>query len=139
MIDLVAAVSVILFLDRWSKRMVRVHVADRCVSLGPALRIRRVTCRKEMYSRHSGRVALVLIWFAALVSAIVLYSSGARFQSHAALWGLGAAFGGAAGNLLDILRRRSIVDFIDLGWWSVFNLADVGIVGGLVLAFWPQN
>jgi signal peptidase II len=37
--------------------------------------------------------------------------------------------------LLDVLRRRHVVDFIDLGWWPVFNVADVGIVGGLVLAF----
>jgi signal peptidase II len=49
------------------------------------------------------------------------------------------AFGGAAGNLLDILRLRSIVDFIDLHWWPVFNLADVAIVAGLVVAFWSRT
>ncbi len=48
--------------------------------------------------------------------------------------GIGCALGGAAGNLLDILRRQHVVDFIDLGWWPVFNLADVAIVGGLLLA-----
>jgi len=51
--------------------------------------------------------------------------------------GVGAALGGAAGNLLDILRRRSVLDFIDLRWWPVFNIADVGIVAGLAVAFWP--
>jgi signal peptidase II len=54
-----------------------------------------------------------------------------------ALLGLGAALGGAAGNLLDVVRRRSIVDFIDLGWWPTFNLADVAILAGLAAAFWP--
>ena len=49
---------------------------------------------------------------------------------------LAVAFGAAAGNLLDILRRRSIFDFIDLRWWPVFNLADVGIIFGLAVAFW---
>ena len=29
-------------------------------------------------------------------------------------------------------------DFIDLRWWPVFNIADVGIVVGLVVAFWPR-
>jgi signal peptidase II len=57
-------------------------------------------------------------------------------HSRAALAGVGCALGGAAGNLLDILRRRHVVDFIDLGWWPVFNLADVAIVGGLLFAFW---
>ena len=54
------------------------------------------------------------------------------------LWGaigLALALAGAAGNLVDILRWRYVVDFVDLGWWPVFNLADVGIVGGLLLAF----
>lgn len=64
----------------------------------------------------------MLIWFVALASAIVLYSSGATFQTRAELWALGAAFGGAAGNLLDILRRRSVVDFVYLGWWPVLML-----------------
>jgi signal peptidase II len=82
---------------------------------------------------------LVLVWLAALGSAMILHRSGALFQSHAALFGLGSAFGGAAGNLLDILRSRSVVDFIDLGWWPVFNLADAAILGGLVVAFWPQT
>jgi lipoprotein signal peptidase len=61
-----------------------------------------------------------------MLSAIVLHRSGAGLQSRAALIGAGSALGGTMGNLLDILRRRSIVDFIDLGWWPAFNLADVG-------------
>jgi len=41
--------------------------------------------------------------------------------------------------MLDLLRRKYVLDFIDLGWWPVFNMADVGIVAGLVLAFWPRG
>jgi signal peptidase II len=137
-IDLLVSGAAFLFLDQWSKRMVQVHLADRSLSWGPVLRIRRVTSLKKIYTRDGARVALVLVWLAALGSAMILYRSGARFQGHVALVGLGSAFGGAAGNLLDILRRRSIVDFIDLRWWPVFNLADVAILGGLLVAFWPQ-
>lgn len=48
----------------------------------------------------------------------------------------GLVSGGAVGNLVDRLVRSpgfpsgSVVDFLDLGWWPVFNLADVGIVTG---------
>ncbi len=136
MIDLLASGVVLLFLDQWSKRMVLRHVPDRCISWGPILRIRCVTNLKGIYRRDGARAVLVLVWFTALVSAILLRRSGAWFQGHVALFGLGLAFGGAAGNLLDILRRRCIVDFIDLRWWPVFNLADVAIVGGLVAALW---
>ena len=47
--------------------------------------------------------------------------------------GVGFAIGGAAGNVLDWLRRGRVTDFIDLGWWPVFNLADAGIVTGILL------
>lgn len=44
--------------------------------------------------------------------------------------GIGLAFGGASGNLLDLLIRKAVVDFIDLRVWPVFNLADACIVIG---------
>jgi signal peptidase II len=82
---------------------------------------------------------LILLWFSALISSILLHLSGAWFQNHIALFGLGLALGGAAGNLFDILRLRCVIDFIDLRWWPVFNLADVAIVLGLLMAFWHPN
>jgi lipoprotein signal peptidase len=60
-----------------------------------------------------------------------------RFLQHPIeVAGLGCALGGAAGNLTDILRQGYVLDFVDLGWWPVFNVADIGIVGGLLAAFW---
>jgi signal peptidase II len=46
---------------------------------------------------------------------------------------IGLQLGGAAGNLIDRLRYGSVVDFIDVGWWPVFNLADSSIVVGIGL------
>ncbi len=45
---------------------------------------------------------------------------------------LGLQLGGAIGNLMDRLRLGHVVDFIDVGAWPVFNLADSSIVVGLV-------
>lgn len=50
----------------------------------------------------------------------------------------GLVSGGALGNVVDRLVREPgfpsghVVDFIDLGWWPVFNIADIGIVVGAV-------
>ena len=37
------------------------------------------------------------------------------------------------GNLIDRLRMGEVVDFIDVGPWPVFNLADSSILVGMTL------
>lgn len=138
-VDLVAPGSALLLLDQWSKRIVQARVADRRISCGPFLQIFRVAHPKETYSRPVVRIALVLGWLAALASAILLHRSGAWFQGPLASVGLGVALGGAAGNLWDILSRHYILDFLSLRWWPVFNFADVAILAGLIVAFWPRT
>ena len=41
--------------------------------------------------------------------------------------------GGALGNLIDRIHQGHVTDFIDVGPWPVFNLADSAIVVGLCL------
>jgi len=47
--------------------------------------------------------------------------------------GLGLMFGGAAGNLVDRFFRGGIIDFIAIGRWRVFNVADLALCTGLAL------
>lgn len=46
---------------------------------------------------------------------------------------LGLILGGAFGNLIDRVRLGYVVDFIQVGWWPVFNIADSAITVGAVL------
>jgi len=133
---LLASGATLLLLDQWSKRTVQLVKPKFFVAGVPFLYIRRVTNFNKIYRSGRARAAFVLIWFVALASAIVLHRSGIWFHGQVSQIGLGLAFGGAAGNLLDIVRYNAVVDFIDLRWWPVFNIADIGIVGGLLLAFW---
>jgi signal peptidase II len=52
--------------------------------------------------------------------------------------GLGLILGGAIGNLVDRLRYRAVLDFLDFyigDWhWPAFNVADAGICVGAFLA-----
>jgi signal peptidase II len=51
----------------------------------------------------------------------------------------GLVLGGAIGNLVDRVFRSpgflsgAVIDFIDLRWWPVFNLADAAITCGCLL------
>lgn len=53
--------------------------------------------------------------------------------------GLGMILGGALGNLVDRFFRAPghlqghVVDFLSIGWWPVFNVADPAVVGGAFL------
>ena len=44
--------------------------------------------------------------------------------------------GGALGNLMDRIWQGHVTDFIDIGPWPVFNLADSSIVVGLLILAW---
>lgn len=44
--------------------------------------------------------------------------------------------GGAFGNLIDRIHQGHVTDFIDVGPWPVFNLADSAIVVGLIAMGW---
>jgi signal peptidase II len=133
---LLASGATLLLLDQWTKRTVQLLTPRRFVSGVPFVYIRRVANFNKIYRSARARAIFVALWFVALASAIVLHRSGLWFHGQMSQIGLGLAFGGAAGNLLDILRFDAVIDFIDLRWWPVFNVADIGIVGGLLLAFW---
>jgi signal peptidase II len=56
------------------------------------------------------------------------------------LLALGGIMGGATGNLIDRIRFRAVIDFIDIYWktyhWPAFNVADSAIsIGVLFLVF----
>lgn len=46
---------------------------------------------------------------------------------------LAIIIGGAIGNLIDRIVRGFVVDFIDFGWFPVFNIADTAVVCGVIL------
>ena len=74
---------------------------------------------------------------------------GLRRENRSGAIFVGMVAGGAAGNIVDRLFRGdawlhgAVIDFIDLQWWPIFNVADAGIVvgaGALVVAsFLPQR
>ena len=76
--------------------------------------------------------------FFTLVAVGVAIAIGASYRRIAASpppvrIGIGSILGGAIGNLIDRVRLGYVVDFIDLRWWPVFNLADSAIVLGVTL------
>lgn len=77
-------------------------------------------------------ILFIVIAGAIVTALIVSYHRLAQGPSTLRI-GLGLILGGAVGNLLDRVRLGYVIDFIDLHWWPVFNMADSCIVFGVVL------
>lgn len=61
-----------------------------------------------------------------------MFKPSARLQFY-----LGVVAGGALGNVIDRVRFHHVIDFFDLRWWPVFNVADIAIVcGGILLVLY---
>jgi signal peptidase II len=74
-----------------------------------------------------------------IIVVIVVSRALPRTDRLSLAFAYGLVTGGALGNLMDRLFREpgfpdgGVVDFIKIGWWPKFNLADSGIVVGAVL------
>jgi signal peptidase II len=67
------------------------------------------------------------------ITVLVIYLRFIPLESTLLKAGLGLDLGGAVGNLIDRLRFGEVTDFIDFGFWPVFNVADSAVVIGTIL------
>ncbi len=71
---------------------------------------------------------------AAVTGVAVIAISVAAWRGHmGGPVGAGLVVGGGIANLTDRMVGGSVVDLFDLGWWPVFNLADVALTTGVAL------
>ncbi|MEE8418651.1 MAG: signal peptidase II [Dehalococcoidales bacterium] len=70
-----------------------------------------------------------------LVLVFVFYFSRhyPSMDSRAGRLTLGLVLGGTLGNLIDRLRFGFVTDFISVGFWPVFNIADSAVIAGVTL------
>lgn len=129
---LLATLALVFAVDRCAKAC-----AFRCVLVGEERRIASVltirpvrNARFTLGSRGSAWT-LCASFGLALVCALLLVSNDPRSGASLAI-GLGAALGGALGNLYDRIRHGAVLDFLHVGIGGVFNPADVALVLGLV-------
>jgi signal peptidase II len=95
------------------------------------------------YARNTGTafglfqdqaMILTIVSFVAVAAIIYFYRNAMTSPLMRAA--LGLQLGGAFGNLIDRVRLGYVVDFIDVGPWPVFNLADSSIVVGIAILAW---
>ncbi|NLV91298.1 MAG: signal peptidase II [Firmicutes bacterium] len=86
-----------------------------------------------IWSGHGS--VLALFTCVLLISVIWAWKRLIRF-GEAMKWGLTLATAGALGNLIDRVLWGYVIDFLDVGFWPVFNGADIALCVGLTLVGW---
>lgn len=125
--------GLVLIADQVTKAVIEDHlvIGQRVEVLGPL----------ELTLAHNSGVAfglaggagvgLVLVTLVALAVVACLF---ARNPLRRGMWvAVGLVAGGALGNLVDRVRADHVTDFVHVGSWPAFNLADVSISAGVVL------
>jgi signal peptidase II len=81
----------------------------------------------------AGGAGVKLLLTTALALAVIGYLF-ARNPQRPGMWvAVGLLGGGALGNLADRIRADAVTDFVAIGSWPPFNLADVSITLGVLL------
>jgi signal peptidase II len=135
--------AIVVALDQLSKDWaLRALSDDRTIDIIGSLRFNLAFNTGASFSMGSGLGPLLAV---VVVVVVVLLL---RFVRHVPgrlnLVAVGLVVGGAIGNLVDRMFRDgldgsdgilsgAVVDFIDVQWWPIFNVADVGVVVGAVL------
>jgi signal peptidase II len=137
---LVAAVAaVVIAIDQLTKTWAVNTLVTRDIDLVGSLRLHLARNRGAAFSVGFGGGGVVAILAIAVV--VVLIAVGRSLDTRVGVLSLGLVLGGALGNIADRVFRDgsgflggAVVDFIDLQWWPVFNVADMAVsVGGVLL------
>lgn len=130
----------VVVLDQWTKLLVQAFVPLNSYPqplISGFLYLTHVHNTGVAFGQFSnGGVLLILAALGAAV-AIVIYRKK-LLREHGALHpllllGLSLPLGGAIGNMIDRIRLGRVIDFLDLRWFPVFNVADSAITVGAVL------
>jgi len=120
--------------DQLTKALVvrQLALGESAEVLGP-LEIHHVQNTGIAFGLFAGATAAVgVLTGVAIAWMVVVFARGGARHPILPI-GLGLVIGGAASNLVDRVRIGHVTDFLDVGFWPAFNLADTFIVVGVAV------
>ena len=126
--------GLVVVLDQVTKYVVRANLAlgESFPDEGP-LRITYVTNTGAAFGILQGQTLFLMVTTFFGLAAILLYYIYPPMEHGILRLALGLQLGGAVGNLADRVRVGKVTDFIDIGPWPNFNVADSSIVVGVAV------
>jgi signal peptidase II len=126
--------GLVVVLDQVTKHLVRANLTlgESVPEEGP-LRITYVTNTGAAFGILQGQTLFLMVTTFFGLAAILLYYLYPPMEHGVLRLALGLQLGGAVGNLADRVRLGKVTDFIDVGPWPAFNVADSSIVVGVAI------
>jgi signal peptidase II len=137
-----AIAAVIVILDQWTKWLVRTNIVsgaawlpDSLQWLMPYARIVHWYNTGAAFGMFKDASLILTILAFVVIGAILFYYPQVEKDDWLLRLALSLQLGGALGNLVDRLTIGHVTDFISVGNFPVFNVADASITIGAVLLF----
>lgn len=130
----------VIALDQWTKWLVRVHIDFGGQWLPEWLEwLAPYACIVHWYNSgaafgmfQNGNMVFTVLAFI-VIAAIIYYYPLVENEDWTLKLAMGLQLAGAAGNLIDRLMMGKVTDFISVGTFPVFNIADASITVGVVV------
>lgn len=126
-----ATIAAIIMLDQFSKirLMELLNPGDSIPLIHNILNLTFVLNRGAAFGVLQGKSWLFLA-MAVLIVAIMIYVHLVYAMPSWVQYAMGFIVGGTIGNLIDRWSFGAVRDFFSIGWFPVFNVADMAIVTG---------
>jgi signal peptidase II len=132
----------VVVVDQLTKEWALDALADGPIDVVWTLRFNLAFNKGMAFSQGTGLGPIIGV--VALCVIVALLVSVGRSSSRLYPLAVGLITGGAIGNLLDRLfrdpgwLRGAVVDFIDVQWWPIFNVADICVTAGGALLLYTS-
>jgi signal peptidase II len=128
----------VLFLDQMSKMLVEARIPlygywAPIPALADWFRITHTGNTGAVFGLFQGAGMFFAVLAVVVAGAIIYFNMTLPGGQWLLRLALGLQLGGALGNMIDRLRQGHVTDFIDMGPFYIFNVADMAIVGGVIL------
>jgi len=133
-LGLLVTASLVIALDQVSKFLVRDNMTlGQSIPEEGFFRITHITNAGGSWGILVNTTFLTIATVVVVVAAVVLYLRYPLVRRTPVRVAMGLLIGGAIGNIIDRLSQGHVTDFIDVGAWPVFNVADCAIVIGVII------
>ena len=129
---------IIAIADQWTKMLVVSNMRLHETILLPVDFVQLTYIRNKggAFGVFQDQMLFFIIAGVLTIGFVLRYMAEIYDSSRVSAYTCACIMGGAIGNMIDRVRLGYVVDFIDLKWWPVFNVADIAITCGVAVLIW---